>query len=555
LAIRVREKPPLRQSIVATTPSGKRYRWGEDEPRPENVFADLRYSDSMPGGYETMDCQLPRKPGIDYSDVERLTTLNIYGAGGEPEGEYRLERAPKVSGDRMAISPSAVGWVAQTEDDKTASVIGIDRDLTRWRGASSQRRLNNANQGRQTLDPEVVPDETQGVPSLRNVVRGAWAATGLPFAEAYYDAGSGKSIGRLRADGNRNNNLPAGGGNWELFANLLDTDDLSGASNGTGNIFGAGPFSVDLAATTATRRHAMLALDNASAGGTDGVEYALRWTLVRVIGNHDLPLVGSGADEGLRASDFIAYAVGRWAPLLVVKPDSIKPSSYVVPHLVFYDGTTVAEMIRQASRFELPYWGVWDQREFIWDPNRTPRKRWRARVGPAQLEETGQSVERLWESIVVQYRDVGGSTRTVGPPGSGADVEDASLKDPDPENPANRLGMVKRDLLVMGTGTSGSAIQVARQFLSESKLLDTSGRARLVGFVEDDRGVLYPYSRVRSGDEIAFTDAADPSYRRIVHSDKVRPERACAIDLDAPPEGLKALLERLDVELVPLGIS
>jgi hypothetical protein len=40
-----------------------------------------------------------------------------------------------------------------------------------------------------------------------------------------------------------------------------------------------------------------------------------------------------------------------------------------------------------------------------------------------------------------------------------------------------------------------------------------------------------------------------------VKVDRNHSERAAGIDLDAPPEGLQALLERLGVVLVPLGIS
>jgi hypothetical protein len=49
-------------------------------------------------------------------------------------------------------------------------------------------------------------------------------------------------------------------------------------------------------------------------------------------------------------------------------------------------------------------------------------------------------------------------------------------------------------------------------------------------------------------------DANDSSYRRIVKTDKSRSDRSCSIDLDAPPEGLQSLLERLGVVLVPLGL-
>jgi hypothetical protein len=128
------------------------------------------------------------------------------------------------------------------------------------------------------------------------------------------------------------------------------------------------------------------------------------------------------------------------------------------------------------------------------------------------------------------------------------------LKDYDPENPANKLGIVRRDLLQMGTSTAAGATEVGRRFLEQTRLLDRSGRATLTGWVEDDRGVLHPYSRVRAGDSIVFVDASDKSERRIVKVDHTRSSRSCTVDLDAPPEGLQSLLERLGVVLVPLGL-
>jgi hypothetical protein len=197
---------------------------------------------------------------------------------------------------------------------------------------------------------------------------------------------------------------------------------------------------------------------------------------------------------------------------------------------------------------------VWEGPLF-WLHDRNARgNKWRARVGPTQLEETGPQVDRLWNSIIVQYQDVDGSTRTVGPTGSGADTESAYLVDDDPENPATKAGITRRDLLTMGVSTPEGAIEVGRRFLEQSKVLDSSGRARIVGHVQDERGVWHPYSHVRAGDQISFVDASDSSYRRIVKTDKSRSDRTCSIDLDAPPEGLQSLLERLGVVLVPLGL-
>jgi hypothetical protein len=150
---------------------------------------------------------------------------------------------------------------------------------------------------------------------------------------------------------------------------------------------------------------------------------------------------------------------------------------------------------------------------------------------------------------------VTGVSRTVGPAGSGADTTSTDLLDTDATNPANQLGIRRWDLLDMGMiCTPAQATEVGRRFLEESRALDTSGSATLTGWVEDDKGVRHPYTHVRSGDTISFTDAADTAYRRIVRTQKFLDSRSVAIDLDAPPDGLDALLERLGALLVPLGL-
>ena len=123
LMAHVRDRPSLRESIEITTPSGNRYRWGDDEDSPANVPSGERFSDTMPGGFAEHEAVLPRKASVDYADLERLSTITRYDAAGGVIWQGRLERAPKVSGDQMAISPSAVGWQAHLEDDKSASMI------------------------------------------------------------------------------------------------------------------------------------------------------------------------------------------------------------------------------------------------------------------------------------------------------------------------------------------------------------------------------------------------------------------------------------------------
>lgn len=551
--IHVREKPPLRTSTRIQTPSGRRYRWAADEPRPENTPSGSRRSSTMPGGFETKDVTLPRKPGVDYRDLARLSTIRDYSASGEIIGEYRLERAPAVSGDQMAISPSAVGWQANLDDNQAAQIIYIDQSQARWGPQAADRRVDRIAAGYGPQDPTPLPGDP---PVLETGFSGPWSAGSLGMCEAVYDAGSGNRIGRLLAHWARNPSIGAADAHWTWDA-ILSIDSNLGDFDTSGNLQGAGPSDVDLTATTTDRRHAFLRLFYDTAGGDENQLYAINWSKIAVIGPHGLTLrpAEDGADYGLLASDVVRDIIGRFCPLLTVTSDSITATTLAIAQLAFSDATPPSEMVKQATRFELPDWAVWENRVFWMHPPGARGRTWRARIAPAELEETGPQVDRLWESVVVQYSDVDGSTRTVGPPGSSADTETSDLKDYDPDNPANQLGSPRRARLVMNTGTAASATAVGRAFLTEQKQLDSSGRARFVGHVEDDRGVLHPYTHVRAGDRVIFVDARDPSPRRIIRADQDDASRTCSIDIDAPPEGLQALLERLDVALVPLGVS
>lgn len=554
----VRELPPLWHDIEVVTPRDRRYRWATDEPRPENVPSGLRHSSTMPGGFEMLDVVLPRNPDRDYDDLGRFATIVVRDAGGEIVSETRLERAPRTSGDRMAVAPQAVGWQAHLDDDKSASMVWVCRMLSRWGASSAQRLIGLLSSGFGTPHPPTLhPNEATGVPSLVTGIRGAWTNATRPISEAVYDAGPRNRIGRFYYAWRRGGYIDHGDANWTWRVGTADGDDFSGVTLGS-NLRAAGPGSGTFTPTTPQRYAFLQLFYGAVAGGGDNADYIIIWSDLAVFGDHGLTARGSEPDHGLYASDIVGYAVTRWAPLLSTHyagAPTITPSSFIIPHLAHYDPTTVGQMIRDATRFELLDWAVWEHKTFWMHPRGARGRRWRARVASSGLEETGPQAERVWNSIIVSYRDVDGSTRTVGPPGSGADTESASLVDVDPENPATLAGIRRRELLQAGTMTAAGATEIGVRFLEQTKLLDRSGRARLVGHVEDDHGVLHPYTHVRAGDTISFIDANDTSPRRIVRAEHDHDQRAVTVDLDAPPDGLQAILERLGVVLVPLGLG
>src|SRR5512146_970826 len=132
----------MRQHLLATAPSGKTYRWGEDEPLAEQVLDNLSDEDTMPGGDKELTVSLPRKPGVDYGDMVRGTYIELFGAGNYKVWGGRLERAPRTSGDYLTMDPAAVGYQAHLADDESAQEIFIDRDLGGWGEPTTQRKID-----------------------------------------------------------------------------------------------------------------------------------------------------------------------------------------------------------------------------------------------------------------------------------------------------------------------------------------------------------------------------------------------------------------------------
>jgi hypothetical protein len=182
-------------------------------------------------------------------------------------------------------------------------------------------------------------------------------------------------------------------------------------------------------------------------------------------------------------------------------------------------------------------------------------RKWQAYAGPSELKEAGFDASRCWRSIMGRWQDVDGSTRTVGPPGSGADVEAAGLEITDPDHPAVKAGFAREDLLdLKGVCTAARAQEACERWLVDANELSRSGSAVLSGYIMDDKGIFRPAAQVMPGDHVRFPDAADTSYRKIVASDYEHESTGCQVALDAPKESTEALLERYQADLISLGL-
>jgi hypothetical protein len=558
-------RPSLRLNIDVETPDGRHTRWGEDDPNPANAPMSLDFSTAMPGGFERLSCTLERSSKRRYADTaELLGNVTVRGSGGTIAWEGRTEKTPDTGGFEQQETIEAVGWQAHLEDDTSARELFVDQELSRWQAAGTQRKLDFANANIPISDPSTgTGGGAVGVPSIILGLTPPFV-NHAPVVEAEYNP-AGLAIGLIKwfwkqREANRIGDKEAIAFAWEVF---LGTDENIASFDTSGNLSAPTATGSGTLSATTIRRWAALQMFFAGGlpDGTEGVNYELFFPTVAVYGIHGLTLngaLGEGKAPGLLASDVIAYCLNKWAPKIIwtLGPEgSIQQSSFVIDQLAFLEPTTVAEMIKQAARFELPDWAIWEGKQFFLNERGARGRSWRARVGPAQLQQAGPQIARLWNGVVVTYTDVAGVTRTVGPVGSACESQSAMLEDSDPENPLNLDGLNKYAPLRMGTSTLAGATKVGERFLEESKGLETSGQATIVGHVEDEAGGIWPAWMVRAGDMMSFVDAANPAPRRVVHTDYSHSSRANQIQLDQPPDGMTAILERLSVAIAPIGFS
>jgi hypothetical protein len=566
MTILVRERPPLRLHATISTPAGGYYAWSPDAHLPSRAMSGLSFSTAMPGGFDQANLVLTRDPSFDYNDLQELSTVTIRGAGGRTVWEGRMETAPRTSGDQMSISPGLVGWQAHLSDNASARQIYCDIDLSNWLGASAQRKINLTNAKIDEDDGSSGPDWTTSKPALVTGWGSSW--TRAHVSELWYDA-KGLPIKTVNfTTNNPPDNVGAyvinpGDANWNYVA-ILATDDVATAYNSTANLLTAGVRTGTISAPDSSRKWALLQLIYNPAAGNDGVNYAIYWTQMVVLGVHTVPyVIPAGVSDvtfcGMLASSLEVDILRNWAPRLAFTTTgaspSIRPSTFLIPQVRWLDMTTPAAMVKEVNQYELRDWAVWEGPTYYSNAFNARGRFWQARVRTSQLSDTGPQASRLFNGVVVTYTDVTGVSRSVGPVGSGAAVTDAGLSDPDPLNPVNELGIRKWAQLSMQTSVAAAAIQVGTRFLQYQKLLNTAGQATLVGHVQDMNGNWWPTDTVRAGDQISFVDANDFSFRRIVSTSFDDTSKTNTIQLDSPPDGMQALLERFAAQLTPSGFS
>ena len=541
---------PDQMAVRVIAPGGSSARWADDEIDPTSIMSHLTIEDEMPGGYKQLGGTMARNPQLQWPDTETYGRLYAYLPGVEKVFEGAVDKAPQASGGERSIRVEGVGDQRFLEDDSSVVMGIIDGDLSKWGEGSTQRKIEVIGfyQTRNVESSIGFQDAGATAPSI--IFRLAYNE-GHPLGEMWYFS-EGIPIGVVRYDFN---NLAGGLEGFHDIVRIGNNDLGSGTTASSADHGNTSKSNNGLAANSVKAMYACVQsyYEGAYTGaGTD----AKAWTNLRVLGAHGLTEQGTWPNIGFTAKQIHTYAIPKFAPDLKVLSSNLDDDGFIIPQAWYGTPGTLAEHIRDYTKYSLYDWFVFNDMEFQYRRPGTYGRFWKCLIGETDLDEDGLDGSRLWESIVVQFQDVGGRTITVGPPESGAMITSSSLRLTDPDHPAIKAKRTRRDLLDMsGLGTPATAIAVGERFLEEANLLPRSGSAKISGFALDSQSVLRPVSQMKSGDFVSFTDAHDKSYRKIVHRTYEHDERETDIDFDAPPGGLEQLLERLQVGLVSRGVA
>lgn len=549
----IRPEPQAgRLAFYLRRPDDTEKRIAGDEPEAEDIARNFTFGTAVPGGYTNSKVDLTRDPRIDYGDFDLYDEFIARSPSGESAFEgYNIE-IPN-SGDEQ-VGAVATGWASSLKDNPTLQEIYVDRDQGRWGGDSAARKINHLSNNFAPNDPSALTDPATGLPAVQLAVEGSWIAPWRPIAETVYDAGPSARVKRVIL--NWKVLAPASGdSNFVLNLAVLSSDAWAVIEQ-TGDIYTSGSEGlIVFTPLTAGRYAGAHWYYPTSPAGNDGAVYAVHLRGIVVVGNHAVPLTSS---NGVLASDVMADIIARAAPMLTYttgQEGSIAPSTYSIPHLIFPEAVTAEDAILQASKYDVPDWGVYNDREFFWRPPTTGTL-WVARQGDSgtSLQDTGKQAEDVYTGVMVQFTDPSGKTFLVGPPGTpGCDYTDSSLRDSSETNLLNERSRTRLGKLVVSAVTTLSgAIQLGARWLQEELAVADRGTAVLTAFVQDSTGTFEPVWKVRAGDRIRFDDA-DGRERRIIETSYDHEARTVSLTLDSTPHRLEALMEKMQVELVAIG--
>lgn len=543
---------PFRLSVKMEMADGSVKRLAADEIDPEDQPAALGFGTVNPGGFGTFGHILARglEPGIDENLLDSVT---YEGAGGQTAYEGRVHRLPRSAGDDRSVNVQGVGWSSHLTDFRAFRERYVDAS-PEWKDPGFQRRRDIATGAYVLYSASSATDEGGNPALVQSLSTNQWTTVNQPVSESWYDGGN-IPIGSLYYEWEKGSMVDAA--STYTWAAYLSSDDHLASSNATTNLKAAGPGSGTLTATTDDRLWARLAFYFTGSYGTES-QKDLFWTRTKVYGNHGLTLRGSEPDAGFYASDIITDVIQRCAPRLRI--GSLADTGFVIPHAVYLDPVTAADVILDVNKYGLLDWFVWEDRTFSMVSPDPLTLTWNARAygadANAKVTAEGDDVVQLASSAYVFYEEpYTGRQKVYGPTGAEYCDNTSDYLLGGADDPYSLHGIDAPITLKLSFPASdNAALQIGRIWLAENNAPKRSGEIVISGMVDHPTEGPVPCWRMRAGDYIRLVDRNGDVARKIVSTSYSHQTRTVTCTLQAGPLfHLDSLMQRIGVEVGVLG--
>lgn len=532
-SIVVHERSPDECSIYVEQPDGTEVRIAGDEPSA--ALADYSVSTKYSGGHWTADAELLAPRDIA-SFVARHAGITFRLPDREIVWEGRLEAVPDPA-DSGTLSISAMGHNALLED-VSLSFLGVDSSLDSWEEAPRARRREASDNGTSVNGAFQVSVDEGGMTITMDPDRNVKTTS---MGELWYLGFDGRRISEIQYVGSDVN----GSG---MDTTVRAYDDLDGTATDTDTF----DVSLTVASWVPSDPCKYLAFrDSPTGGDANKPNRLVEVHAVAVFGNHGLTRQNiPGNPDGLLFSDVLAYLVERHQPYLTL--GTFDPSTIALPDVKWLEMTSLSEIIEEKAVLE------YDRRWAVWGKTLEYRRRqdvgrtWQLRRSDgARFVRTGESSEPDVNCVLMSFTDRNGKQKYAGPPDSGADIEDASLRDTDPDNPVNASRVVgDRPLRIDGGDlTPDKAVELAAQALSEALKPRWTGEVEVPRFAMCD-GVLLPSLLMRADDWIQDADSIDSEVMPLSATTytRSRGDRPMTGTIDLPANRLDTALARIAIK-------
>lgn len=525
--------------LYARNPDGSVQRCaGDEDGFPASDFTlttTLGGVEGQAGGFATADVSAWL---LDDSapELHRFAACQVLLPDRTVAWEGRIESTPERSAER-ALDVSLIGHAAILTDIANVVFLGVENDLASWIEPPASRVKDLATRGTpQSVNSAFSVSISEGGISIkmdtgdgtdgRNVSSHdsgeVWFRSPLPVAIAQYIADETNG------------------------ANMAATI-RSAAHGGTGTVNSA-TLNTDIALHTWTpgTPERFIFFQDIPTTGLHKVGRHVNIEAASLFGDHGLTRQAiDGTCDGLMFSDVLRYLIAAYAPQIATSEDgesTIGDSTTPAPRLAWLTPTTLRQVLDDGMAVE-PHraWAIWEGPTLHWHDKRSAGRLWRLhRADGATFVNSGATAEPDFNGAMVTYAGSDGIARWAGPVGSGADVEDASLSDPDPENPATLAGLNRYLTLQLDTTNDSKAVEIGALALEVALERHFSGEIEVPRYAECD-GQMLPVSLMRAGDRVSDSDEAGAEEMLVVGTSYQRSsERPMTLTIEQPSNRLDA---------------